>query len=332
MIYGNPGKLLGRCGMNKKILVSGGAGFIGSHLIEEILNRGDEPIILKRSHSNLWRISASLERLTLYDIDNISLEEIFKKEGLYSVVNLAVYYRKIHSYADIGEMIETNVKLPAKLLELCKNYDVGSFITAGSFFQYDSNVKFIGPESPILARNFYAATKNALERLLEYYVSVSDVNIIELILFTPYGEMDDPNKVIPYIIRQAIKDEDIALTDGFQKINPVYVKDIVSALVKAAEVSNHLSISNYRLNIANSIPYSIREIATVVEEILKKKLKLEWGQVGTKQVDAQQALSVDTTNTEKVIRWTPKFSIHEGIERTINYHRGLTNGNRESSD
>ena len=322
MTSGDLARRRGRCGMNKKILITGGTGFIGSHLIEEIVKRGGRPIVLKRSYSSLWRISDFINKLDFYDLDKTPLENVIKKEDVDVIINLAVNYKKNHDYSNIDEMLDTNVKLPTKLLALAKESGASSFITAGSFFQYDKNALHINQETPLLARNFYAATKNALERILEFYRSSSEIKVFEFILFTPYGERDDVNKVIPYIIRSAIKDENVELTHGFQKLYPTYVGDIVSAIIRAAELPGGIPLPSYRFNITDGNLYSIREIVTVIEDILDRRIKVNWSSVETGKIDLIQPLTVDTSTTEKILGWAPSVSIEEGLKRTIMYYRG----------
>ncbi|MGC8622295.1 MAG: NAD-dependent epimerase/dehydratase family protein [Caldisphaera sp.] len=305
--------------MNKKILITGGTGFIGSHVIESLLNRGYHPILIKRSFSDTWRIKEFKDKLTMYDIDKTSLDEIFKKEDINGIINLATFYRKINAYEDIDNMIDTNVKLPARLLELGKIYGSNSFVTAGTFFQYDRNSMIINESTPIAARDFYAATKNALERILEYYALNFNYKVFELILFSPYGEKDNTEKLIPNIIKAAILNKPLNLTAGFQKLNFAYVKDIASAFVKAIDAAYS---QNIRINIANKELYSIREIITIIEELTGKNINVKFGSITVEDVDENQMLSVDTDLSKKLLGWMPKFNIYEGLNRTINYYRG----------
>ncbi len=313
--------------MTRRVLVTGGTGFIGSHLVEELVSRKYRPIVLKRSYSNLSRISKYLNAVDFYDLDKITLEDIFKKEIVDVVVNLAVFYRKEHSYGDIDEMIDTNVKFPTKLLELSRSSGVSTFVTAGTYFQYDKNVMHIDQGTALLAKDFYAATKNALERILEFYKSSSDLRLFEFVLFTPYGERDDPKKLIPYIINSALQDRSVDLTQGFQRLYPTYAKDIVSAMIKAVELPESIRPSSYRFNVTGGQSYSIREIVTVLEEILDKKITVNWGRINTGKIDVLQLLTVDISTTENTLGWTPNTSLEEGLRKTVMYYDGENNEN-----
>ena len=307
--------------MNKKILVTGGTGFIGSHVIEFLLKRGHHPILIKRSFSDTWRINEIKDKLTIYDIDKTSLEEIFQKEDIDGIINLATLYHKINTYEDIDNMIDINVKLPTKLLELGKIYGSDSFVTAGTFFQYYGNSMIINESTPIVARDFYASTKNAFERILEYYASDTNYKVFELILFTPYGEKDNTEKLIPNVIRTAILNKSLNLTAGFQKLNFVYVKDIASAFVKAIDATDKNPL-NIRINIANKELYSIREIITIIEELMDKNINVKFGSITIKDIDQSQMLSTDISLSKKLLGWSPKFNIYEGLKQTINYYTG----------
>ena len=329
MVFGNLETRHGRCGMTRRVLVTGGTGFIGSHLVEQLVKEKYRPIVLKRSYSNLSRISKYLNAVDFYDLDKITLEDIFKKEVVDAIVNLAVFYRKDHSYVDIDEMIDTNVKFPTKLLEMSRSSGVSTFITTGTYFQYDKNIMHIDQETALLAKDFYAATKNALERILEFYKSSSEMRMFEFILFTPYGERDDPKKLIPYIINSALQGRSIDLTQGFQRLYPTYAKDIVSAIIKAVELPEGIRSSSYRFNVTGGQSYSIREIVTVLEENLDRKIRVNWGRINTGKIDALQPLSVDITTTENTLGWTPNTTLEEGLRKTVMYYEGEKNENTQ---
>ena len=213
--------------MNRKILVTGGNGFIGSHVVRKLLSQGERPILLIRNSSDMWRVKDIISQVNVFNVDEKPLLELFKDENLSGVINLATYYKKQNTFEDISRMVDSNIKFPAQILQLCKDYDVPIFITAGSYFQYGVNSHMSDIESSI-PRDLYAATKSALSKIMDYYSASSPVVAMELLLFTPYGEMDHDDKLIPYLIRNTLSGRPVNLTSGFQKLNLVYVGDVAS--------------------------------------------------------------------------------------------------------
>jgi nucleoside-diphosphate-sugar epimerase len=311
--------------MNKKILVTGGNGFIGSHVVRKLLAQGDLPVLLTRKSSNMWRLTDIINQIGTFNVNEKPLNELFRHENLSGVINLATYYKKQNSFEDMDKMVDSNIKFPSQLLQLCKDYNVPIFITAGSYFQYGVNTILSTVDNNI-PRNFYAATKSAFSKIMDYYSSSTSLNIMELILFTPYGEMDHDEKLIPYLIRNALLGKPVNLTGGFQKLNLVYVEDVASAFVSA--LNSHIEKNkNVHLNISNSRSYSIRDIITVMEEILHKRINVNWNSFSLNEVDKDDMLVVDTKNAEMILRWKPQFDLYEGLRRTIDYYRGVVDNN-----
>ena len=153
------------------------------------------------------------------------------------------------------------------------------------------------------------------------------MRLFEFILFTPYGERDDSKKLIPYIINSALQNRSIDLTQGFQRLYPTYAKDIVSAIIKTVELPDSIRPSSYRFNLTGGRSYSIREIVMVLEDILDRKIKVNWGRINTRKIDALQPLNVDISTTENTLGWTPNTSLEEGLRKTVIYYEGEKNEN-----
>ena len=305
--------------MNRKILVTGGNGFIGSHVIRKLLFNKEIPIILTRKKSNMWRISDLEGQIITFDSEEPGLDKIFDREEIDGVINLATFYKKEHSFEDIERMIDTNVKFPTKLLQLCEEHQVPIFITAGSYFQYGQNSIFNSKDTTD-ARDLYAATKNALTKIMEYYSSKREVTTVELILFTPYGEKDHNEKLIPYIIRNALENRFIDLTEGFQKLNLVYVEDIATAFINSLQLRE--SKSHIKLEIGNIRSYSIRDVVTVIEDILGTHINVRWNAiVSNKVLDSDSLVVLDPYDNERLLNWKPKYDIYTGLRKTIEYYK-----------
>ena len=155
--------------MNRKVLVTGGNGFIGSRVLKKLIESGDTPIVIKRNSSNMWRVDTLLNRVTLYNIDNLPLDKVFETEEIDAVVNLATYYKKNNTFQDIEKLVDTNVKFPSQILQLCADHKIPIFVTAGSYFQYGTNYWSPRSTNSSIARDLYAATKSSLTKIMEYY-------------------------------------------------------------------------------------------------------------------------------------------------------------------
>ena len=176
-----------------------------------------------------------------------------------------------------------------------------------------------------MPRDFYAASKSAFSKIMDYYSS-QNLNVMELILFTPYGEMDHDEKLIPYLIRNTINGKPVNLTGGFQKLNLVYVEDVASAFVNALD--SHIEESRgMHLNIANVRSYSIRDIITVMEEILQKHINVNWNSLTATEMDKDDMLVVDTKLAEMILKWKPQYDLYSGLKRTIEYYSGVVDNN-----
>ncbi|MEM0134258.1 MAG: NAD(P)-dependent oxidoreductase [Thermoplasmatales archaeon] len=313
-------KHLGRYGMTKKVLVTGGNGFIGSHLLVSLLKKDFLPIVYLRKSSRLSRINEILDHIIVYEND-ISLEEIFKKEELNAVINLASYYRKMHTADDINLLIDANISFPTKILDLCEHYNVNKFVTAGTYFQY-TNSFYHQSEAVYIPRDLYASTKSAMDKIMDYYNNNTDVKAMNLVLFTPYGPKDHSEKLIPYLISNGIKKKAVRLSKGFQKINPVYVKDIAEAFVKALRIDLAQDSGVNHLNIASNKSYSIREIVSIIEELLGYNFEKQWNSVESEKIDIDYYLDIDTSKTEKLLGWKAKTDIYKGLSDTIKYYLG----------
>ncbi len=300
----------------KKILLTGATGFLGSHLLEGLLSKKHEVIILKRSTSDVWRINHLLHRVKVYDVDIVPLNKIFSENSIDIIIHLATQYKKFDNGAEINEMIASNVTFPVELLETGIRKGVKGFINTGTFFEYDCSKLPVNEDAKIKPFNLYARTKLAFESILSTYSE--KLNIKTLRLFSPYGEKDN-YKLISMVIQKALSKEKIVLSEGLQKLDFIYVSDIVEAYLKAIERMND-GETGYRIyNIGSGVATSVREVVSIIEQKLGEALNKEWG--AASKVDIPIVFA-DISRAVKELRWTPKYSISKGISDAMKYHKG----------
>lgn len=301
---------------NQTILLTGATGFLGSHVLEMLLFYEYNVVVLKRSTSDTWRISKLKDKVVFYDTDVFDLSNIFETHHIDIVIHLATLYKKFEEPTDIKKMIVTNISFPSELLVLANKYGVKGFINTGTFFEYDCSRQPVSEKTELKPFNFYAKTKIAFEHILKTYSQNICINTLKL--FSPFGEKDNL-KLVPFIIKKGINNEEISLSQGFQKIDLIYSKDVAEAYAKVIERMVKIDYQpEYEVfNIGNGFPLSIREIATIIEESIGSRLKINWGEKSLNDIPLVYA---DTRKSKDVLGWSPKYSHNVAISNTVNYY------------
>ena len=303
--------------MPKTVLLSGATGFLGSHLLEALLINGYRVVILKRSTSDTWRIEHLLEQCTSYDVDQIPLEEIFKLYQIDYIIHLATFYKKAHLAPDIDLMFDANVTFPTKLLDLAVAHGTKSFINTGTFFEYDPSILPISEANTIKTFNLYAKSKLAFEQILKSYADEGKIKASTLKIFSPYGPKDDANKLVPFIVSKAIKNEPFNLSEGFQKLDFIYAGDIAQAFLKILlRIDTFSAYESFNIGSGNT--YSVREVVSILEELMGVALQKTWGPPST--VDNPIVIASRAKAKER-LDWEPKISLRSGLQETIKYYQ-----------
>lgn len=298
------------------ILVTGGTGFIGSHLLEELLNQNKKCILLKRSFSNTWRIDEIIEHknLVIKDIDKENLADIFSQYDIEGIFHLATFYERSHKSEEIAEMIDSNINFPTQLLENAINNNVKFFINTGTFSEYDLDSSPISENSKLEAFNLYSSTKTAFECILKFYHEKHDLKCATLKLFTPYGPKDDVNKITPYLINKSINKEEILVKSPNKKLDLIYVTDIVDAFITVMENINEFE--NYEaFTLGTGIGTNLKDLLIIIESYLGKNQNVSFGELEDNQVWCSNK------KIKEKLNWQPKIKLEEGIKKTIDYYK-----------
>lgn len=304
--------------MLKKVLITGGTGFIGSHVVEALLERGCDVALLKHPASGLSRLGSAASKVRSYATDG-DLHAVFAKEKPEAVLHLATYYRKSHAPEDVDPMMAANIGFPGRLLESARAHGVSLFVNTGTFFEYKNRplpVKEDSAES--FPFNLYAMTKIAFEGMLKNFGVKHGLRSVTLKIFTPYGPRDNDKKLIPTLVRKALANEDISLSQGLQKLDFVFVKDIARAYVQCLEKAERFGPEHQAVNVGTGFPHSVREVVSILEEILGRPLKKTWGPPAAADFDITFA---DTEKARRLLDWAPAADLFEGLKQTVEHER-----------
>ena len=285
------------------VLLTGITGFLGSYLLKSLLNNGNKVIALKRTSSNTYRINSYLDKVILYNIDEISMEQVFNSYNIDLVINTVTNYGRKDNR--ISSIVDTNLMFGLKLLEMSVNTNVKAFINTDTLL--DRNI------------NAYALSKAQLVDWMNF-LSNKNTRMINIKIEHMYGPKDDENKFIYWFMNQLKQNVDsIELTSGIQKRDFIYIDDIVNAY--EIIINNIDSLSNYEefeLGSGNSI-----EVKSFIEKIYKEisskqslSTKLNFGIVAYRENENMNMKA----NIRKLqaLNWSPKVSIEKGIKNIVN--------------
>lgn len=311
-----------------KVLITGGAGFIGSACAKKLMDRGDKVVLVDNFNDyydpklKYDRIKKFLKgyKFKLYkaDIrDRKKMEEIFKKERPDKVIHLAamagVRYAIEHPllYADVNVMGTTN------LLDLSVKYKIKNFVYASSSSVYGNNKKFPFSESDPVDTPIspYAATKKATELLAHVFSHIHGLPTIGLRFFTVYGPWGRPDMALFKFTKNILAGKKIDVYNrGKMGRNFTYIDDIVSGVITCLDKVQPYAI----MNIGGDREETLMHYIEVLENALGKKAK--------KNLMPMQPGDVPRTVADirrlKKLGWKPTTRIDEGIGKFVKWYRG----------
>lgn len=307
----------------KKILVTGGAGFIGSHLCERLLNEGNEVVCLDNyftgTKSNILHLlSNPYFELIRHDVTMpffIEVDEIY---------NLACPASPIHYQYNPIKTIKTSVMGSINMLGLAKRIKSKILQASTSEVYGDPTIhpqteSYWGNVNPIGSRSCYDEGKRCAESLFVNYYKQNDVKIKIIRIFNTYGPRMHPNdgRVVSNFIVQALKNEPITIYgNGTQTRSFQYVDDLVEAMIAMMNTPDEIIGP---INIGNPGEFTILELANKIIEFTKSNSKIEYYPLPE---DDPIQRKPDISLAKQVLNnWNPKIDLDSGLKRTIEYFK-----------
>ena len=311
----------------KKVLVTGGAGFIGSATIDLLLKTTDAEVVCvdifddtyerKFKEDNISGFQDN-ERFSLYEVDIIDREEInrvFAETKPSHVLHLAAKADTRNAVENPYIYIDTNITGTLNVFEASVKEKVEQVVAASSSSVYGNNPiipwhesnKELQPLSP------YGATKLSTEFLGYTYYKNYDLPITMLRYFNAYGEHNRPN-MVPYIWTEALlKGEPVKISgEGTRRRDYTYVGDIANGTIKALETNLGFEV----LNLGHGSPLSLKELLELLENVTGKKAEVISRPSHPASVEETYA---DTTKAKELLGWKPEVSHTEGFERLASW-------------
>src|SRR2546422_1022055 len=316
-----------------RVLVTGGAGFIGSHLVEKLLASGHQVVILddfndfydpQTKHANI----AGLARdVTVYHVDlrdSESVRNLFHREKVYAIAHLAARAGVRPSIQQPRLYYDTNVVGTLHLLEAARVTDAQRFIFASSSSIYGASKTVPFSEDQHLTQTLspYGATKIAGEFLCSSYSHLYGLRVVALRYFTVYGPRQRPDLAIHQFTRRTYAGQPIdQFGDGSTRRDYTYIDDVIQGTMAALEYDG----PRYDIfNLGESETIQLKELISAIENVLGKKAKVNRL---PEQPGDMPLTCADISKARKLLAYKPTTKLSEGLQKFIDWFLRSQRGN-----
>lgn len=313
---------------SKKVLVTGAGGFIGSHLVEKLVEKGAKvkALCLYNSRGSWGWLEYSDDKTKNYievvlgDIrDRILMENITRNIDV--VFHLAALIAIPYSYQAPESFIDVNIKGTLNILESARKNNVKRIIHISTSEVYGTPDKIpITEKNELKGQSPYSASKIGADKICEAYYSSYNLPVVIVRPFNTYGPRQSMRAVIPTILVQILKGKsEIKLGNLSPKRDLTYVEDTVEGIIKAAEVDN---IEGETIQLGTGNTKSIKEIVEMALEISGKNIKIKQEKIRIRPDKSEvMILQSDPSKARQILDWKAKIDLKEGLEKTYNWFK-----------
>lgn len=293
--------------MKKKVLITGGTGFIGKRVVDELLSRGYEV------HSLVFPpFAPDKDGLIQYEMnlmESNKLDKFLEEHHFENLIHLAWYVGKgCHSSnLNLDWTIAT-----LNLIKSFKEHGGKRYLGAGTISEYEYKYGYlIEDTTPTDPGTLYGNSKNAIYNITKVYCKQNQIDFKWARIFNLYGPDEKPQRLMPSVINSCLKGEDVKVSDCLKYQDYLHVSDTANGIVDLFE-----SELNGAVNICSAKPVQLREIVKKIAELTKFKGNILWGAIPPAFGDD---IVVGSNDKLKSIGWYPQYSLEDGLIETINW-------------
>ena len=308
---------------NKRVLVTGAGGFIGSHLTERLVKEGAKVRAFVHYNSrNDWGLLELLSKDILQEIEIFSgdIQDSFAVckavKGCHIVFHLASLIAIPYSYIAPQSFVSTNVLGAVNVMEACLKEGVERVVhTSTSEVYGTARYVPIDENHPLQGQSPYSASKIGADKIAESYYRSFDLPVAIIRPFNTYGPRQSARAVIPTIITQLLTSDRLKLGDLTPTRDLNYVEDTVEGFLKMATIPEAVGKV---INIGSGKEISIGNLAYKIMQIIGKNVPVVTEEIRKRPEKSEvKRLIADNSKARKLLGWQPRFSLEEGLKRTI---------------
>ena len=299
--------------MTKKVLITGGTGFIGRNVVAELIKSGYEV------HSLVFPPFAPEQKgLVQYEMnlmDSNAVDKFLSEHHFENLIHLAWYVGKGCHIAD--QNIDWTIAT-LNLLTSFQKYGGKTFVGAGTISEYEYKFGYLlEDETPTSPGTLYGESKNSVYKIAKTFCKQHDMKFKWPRIFNLYGPNEKPQRLMPSVINSCLKGEDVKVSDCLKFQDYLHVEDTAKGIVEVFE-----SDIQGAVNICSGKPVQLRYIVNKIAELTSFKGNILWGAIPAAFGDE---VVVGNNDKLKSIGWSPKYTLDEGLQQTINWWKENNN-------
>lgn len=306
---------------NKKILVTGAGGFIGSRLVERLTKLGNAPYLLIRKNNNRKRLNPFLNKVRLFEVDLVEYDNLrkiiekVKPQIIFHLASHGVYTYANNDRDNIISMLDSNIRGTINLLEASRKINYQLFVNTGSCFEYGTKNSPFKEDSSLSPCNIYGATKAAAALFAQIFSKNFNLPIVTLRPFSVYGPGEDDRRFISTAIKQCLKKENPKLITEKIIRDYVFIDDVIDAYLLTYK--HRKKLSGEIINISTGKTNSLFDVAKLIIRLTGVKgLRPEAGTL-SKRTGEVLSLIGCPEKAKRLLNWEAQSSLEEGIKKTI---------------
>jgi nucleoside-diphosphate-sugar epimerase len=306
--------------LEQRFLVTGATGFIGASLVRKLAEMGCEVHALVREGADMWRLRGTEQKVRLHKGDLTAADHL--RDLVLSIQPTVVYHLAVHgAYPDqtnADEIIRTDIFGTWNLLKACAEVDYKVFVNTGSSSEYGPKLHAMRETDLPEPSSYYAVAKCAQTLVCQHMARAERRPVNTFRLFSVYGPYEAPSRLIPTIIRRCLEGKDLEMVSPETARDFVYADDVLEAYLQLGQLSLQCGET---FNIGTGVQSTVRDVVRAVLRSTGAKVKVHWGSMAARVWDTDTWVA-DPSKVRRVLKWKPKTSLTEGIERTVEWFRG----------
>jgi dolichol-phosphate mannosyltransferase len=298
----------------KRVVLTGGTGFVGANLVHRLVTEEQETHLLVRPGFSPWRVESIRNRITLHEVDLTDADQV--KAVLGAIEPDWIFHLAAHgAYSwqmDAEQITRTNVVATAQLLEAALAVGFEVFVNTGSSSEYGRQDHAPNEDEPASPDTPYGIAKAAATALSVKAARAHAAQICTLRLYSVYGPYEDPRRLLPSLIVHGRRGVFPSLVDPRTARDFVYVEDVVRAYLTLAR--NPMVEPGAIYNVGTGVPTTVGEAVDVARRILRIPGEPQWGSLPPRVWDTDTWVA-DSRKIRSELEWDPHVTFAEGFER-----------------